>query len=1008
MSTSSTSSPSTSSAVCAMCKLVIKDSRVLQAMNKEWHGACFKCIDCSTPLQDFYYERDGMPYCQTHFLERFGRKCTACTLFITGPIMAAHDALFHSECFKCFRCSKLLGVGETFALSTNKDLYCSACYQRAVARAAARADRPLSRASSKEGLLPTSKSSPSSSSTAFDLPSTNTAVPPSTANNAAHEASPPATLPKSAAATKAASAAPNGAKQPAAAPSKSTATTHTPATTAAAAPPFNHRSPSAPAITAHTTHAASSAKPAASSTTTTTTTPSSAHPPAAAPSNSPAATTATTAAIAAALNAATSALDSLASSASSPSRLVSRSSFSDSPATKMARIPLGRTRSTLGAVELRQGSNGIFVAGFTGSSNSSGSGSSTHSLFGGPGASGASDASNDSRSSVIEVGDEIVAVNGQVSHTLQDVDSILTAMQHKPGERVMVTVRKSNSSSSYGITTNIAEQPSASSQSPGATSNLSEDEFDDEEKTSWSLEVESADMAEISEMVESLNMEPEIDRDTLLQEAEEVFADTFVAESALGHGLDAHAAKGHGHPPAARSSTFSTQGLNAATLGVAQDAADFLEDDITDLANMSPRRHSGSDPTSSPRTPSGLGRYQAGNLSRGYSLSGGVVREIGLDGGVVKGAGLFGPSKLKKRLSSRIFRLADLEVGELIGKGFYGEVYKVRHRHSGAVMVMKELKSYEKEAKLSFLKEVSLLKTLHHPNILEFIGVFVKEKKLHLITEYIEGGNLRKVIKNRGLFPLPWALRIQVMHDIALGMAFMHTKKVIHRDLKSKNCLVRKNFAIVVADFGLARSVVAGQRMTVAGSPYWMAPEMLRGDEYDASVDVFSFGIVCCEIIGRVKADPDDMPRTSKFGLDIDKFAQLPEVGECPPAFLKLAVDCCAMSPKDRPVFSVICAKLEELRLAMNHPPWHTANYEWPADMRRAHSASTPNLSIIGQPSSGATLGASPITQVSTTSTSTAPVTAAAAARHPQPASSSFAGSYSSSGGRLAPPTTRL
>jgi LIM domain kinase 1 len=147
-------------------------------------------------------------------------------------------------------------------------------------------------------------------------------------------------------------------------------------------------------------------------------------------------------------------------------------------------------------------------------------------------------------------------------------------------------------------------------------------------------------------------------------------------------------------------------------------------------------------------------------------------------------------------------------------------------------------------------------------------------------------------------------------------MAYLHEKGIIHRDLKSKNCLLRQNMTAVVADFGLARvfrplyysneKTSSGDRrravrMTVVGSPYWMAPEMLKGDEYDEKVDVFSYGIVLCECISRVKADPEELPRLNNFGLDEAKFSQM--IGNCPAIFYDLAIRCCSMDPNSRPSF---------------------------------------------------------------------------------------------------------
>lgn len=174
------------------------------------------------------------------------------------------------------------------------------------------------------------------------------------------------------------------------------------------------------------------------------------------------------------------------------------------------------------------------------------------------------------------------------------------------------------------------------------------------------------------------------------------------------------------------------------------------------------------------------------------------------------------------------------------------------------------------------------MRTLSHTNVLKFIGVLYKEKRLNLVTEFVAGGTLKGLLHDSNEL-LPWEQRVSFAKDIASGMAYLHSKSIIHRDLNSNNCLVREDRSVVVADFGLARimradspsrtiaangqasirnrnSVVATpsgrrpkryerkKRYTVVGNPYWMAPEMLTGKKYDEKVDVFSFGIVLCEV----------------------------------------------------------------------------------------------------------------------------------------------------------------
>ncbi|XP_077995493.1 LIM domain kinase 1-like isoform X2 [Glandiceps talaboti] len=260
--------------------------------------------------------------------------------------------------------------------------------------------------------------------------------------------------------------------------------------------------------------------------------------------------------------------------------------------------------------------------------------------------------------------------------------------------------------------------------------------------------------------------------------------------------------------------------------------------------------------------------------------------------------------------NQRIFRPSDLIKGEILGRGFFGQAIKVK-----------------------------VLRSLEHPNVLKFIGVLYKDKRLNLVTEYISGGTLKDIIKDMD-DPFPWLQRIKSARDIAKGVTYLHEMDIIHRDLNSANCLVKDDKSVVVADFGLARIMVEDKhspikrspsggknspktgsnrsvrkkRYTVVGNPYWMAPEMMKGKLYDEKVDIFSFGIVLCEMIGRVNADPDFLPRTSDFGLNVDvfkrKFCQ-----ECPDAFFKIAELSCNMDPDSRPSFETLSKWLESMVL---------------------------------------------------------------------------------------------
>ncbi|XP_062874252.1 LIM domain kinase 2 [Trichomycterus rosablanca] len=321
--------------------------------------------------------------------------------------------------------------------------------------------------------------------------------------------------------------------------------------------------------------------------------------------------------------------------------------------------------------------------------------------------------------------------------------------------------------------------------------------------------------------------------------------------------------------------------------------------------------------------------------------------------------------------SHRIFRPCDLIHGEVLGKGFFGQAIKVTHKATGEVMVMKELIRCDEETQKTFLKEVKVMRSLDHPNVLKFIGVLYKDKRLNLITEFIEGGTLKDFI--RDVDPFPWRQRVSFAKGIASGMSYLHSMSIIHRDLNSHNCLVKLDNTVVVADFGLSRLVLEDKvkqpppdkpnkkrifrrfdrkkRYTVVGNPYWMAPEMLNGKRYDEKVDVFSFGIVLCEIIGQVNADPECLPRTMDFGLNVGKFMEkfLPE--DCPSAFFPLAVACCDLTPESRPAFQKLedCFEALSLNLELGiHLPAELEELQ--QKLWRTHGSKHDNLSPKSSP----------------------------------------------------------
>ena len=197
---------------------------------------------------------------------------------------------------------------------------------------------------------------------------------------------------------------------------------------------------------------------------------------------------------------------------------------------------------------------------------------------------------------------------------------------------------------------------------------------------------------------------------------------------------------------------------------------------------------------------------------------------------------------------------------EVIGRGGMGVVYRVEHLRMGKIAAMKVLHrdlAQDADVVQRFEREAAAISKLHHPHTVQVFDFGNTHGNLYLIMELVRGLDLGRVVARDG--PLPWARAAPLFVQICGALHEAHELGIVHRDLKPENVLVTRttrgrDYAKVL-DFGLAKldprggAVDTTDRQAIVGTPYFMAPEQIRGDEVDARTDIYSLGALMFEVL---------------------------------------------------------------------------------------------------------------------------------------------------------------
>lgn len=277
--------------------------------------------------------------------------------------------------------------------------------------------------------------------------------------------------------------------------------------------------------------------------------------------------------------------------------------------------------------------------------------------------------------------------------------------------------------------------------------------------------------------------------------------------------------------------------------------------------------------------------------------------------------------KIRTRLSKAAgkFKIeqADLRVSEKLGIGSFGVVYKARWRDTDVAYKTVLDDDMNVSTMESFADEIKMMRALRHPNIVLFLGAVIQPNSMGIVSELMKRGNLEQLLHGKGRSSSALRenglLRRQMAADCARGMLYLHSLGVVHHDLKPANLLVDANWTLKVSDFGMSalkQHTYSSDCKAPGGTPEWMAPESLRGDDVNELSDVYSFGVILWELI-TLNFPWKELPSPVQIVAQVaflHRRLKVPSWVETPMS--DLLHDCWERESVDRPSFGQIVERL--------------------------------------------------------------------------------------------------
>ncbi|XP_059693032.1 tyrosine-protein kinase Fer isoform X2 [Haemorhous mexicanus] len=257
----------------------------------------------------------------------------------------------------------------------------------------------------------------------------------------------------------------------------------------------------------------------------------------------------------------------------------------------------------------------------------------------------------------------------------------------------------------------------------------------------------------------------------------------------------------------------------------------------------------------------------------------------------------------------------DVTLGELLGKGNFGEVYKGTLKDKTPVAVKTCKEDLPQELKIKFLSEARILKQYDHPNIVKLIGVCTQRQPIYIIMELVPGGDFLSFLRKKK-DELKTKQLVKFSLDAASGMAYLESKNCIHRDLAARNCLVGESNILKISDFGMSRQEDDGVYSSSGLKQIpikWTAPEALNYGRYTSESDVWSFGILLWETFS-LGVCPYPGMTNQQAREQVEKGYRMSAPQKCPEEIYKIMQRCWDYKPENRPKFSEIQKELSSIK----------------------------------------------------------------------------------------------